>query len=69
MLELFTVTFWGIALTLEEVKGFNSPLSEVTVVREALGAIAQCFRSYVIIKKELKVRVSNLIAHSLFRLP
>jgi len=51
-------------LTLEEVIVFNSPLATVAVMMEALGAIAQCLKSLVANKKELKVRVLNIIAHS-----
>jgi hypothetical protein len=48
---------------LEDVIGFNSPLPVVAVVTEAFGAIAQWAKFSVVNKKELNVRVSNLIAH------
>ena len=60
----FTVTYRGMPLTLEEVMVFNSPLTTVAVVMEALGAIAQCLKLSVANKKLLKVRWLNRIAHS-----
>jgi hypothetical protein len=48
---------------LEDVIGFDSP-SVVAVVTDAFGAIAQWAKFSVVNKKELNVRVSNLIAHS-----
>ena len=61
---MFLYLISGLDFLLEEVMVTSLKISPVSAEKQSLCAITQSLKLLVATKKELKVRVSNLAAHS-----